>query len=209
MRKRTFVVTLGAASALTLTGIGVAIAEPTTTPSPSPSTSAPSESTESGTDVDDRREAIEQALEGLVEDGTLTEEQVGRVADELDDSSAVGHRWGWGWGDHDRHGWDGRGADIERGWEAAAQALGMTTQELEDALAPEGTSLADVAEQRGVPSQEVVDALVAAAEERIAARVTEGDLSQEQADELRAELPKWVASAIDNDWWSHWADRND
>jgi hypothetical protein len=85
----------------------------------------------------------------------------------------------------------------------------MTTQELEDALEEDGTSLADVAEQRGVSSQAVVDALVAAAEERIATRVSEGDLTQERADELRAELPEWVAAAVDNDWWSRWADRND
>ena len=211
MRKRTLVASLGAAGALTLTGIGVAIAEPTTTPSPSPSTSASAEDT--GTDVDDRRQAIEQELQGLVEDGTLTQEQLDRVADELDDFPGAGPRggWGggWGWGDHDRHGWDGLDADVDRGWDAAAEALGMTTQELEDALAQDGVSLADVAEQRGVPSQTVVDALVAAAEERIAARVSEGDLSQERADELRDELPEWVAAAVDNDRWSHWAGHDD
>jgi hypothetical protein len=194
MRKRTLVATLGAAGAVTLAGIGVAIAEPTTTPSPSPSTAAPDEDTE-------------EKLQGLGEDGTLTEEQVDRVADELDDSPGGGH-W-WGWGHHGHHGWDGSDADFDRGWEAAAQALGMTTQELEDALSEDGTSLADVAEQRGVPSQTVVDALVAAAEERIAARLAEGSLSQEQADELRAEIPDWVAAAVENDWWSHWGDHDD
>jgi hypothetical protein len=207
MRKRTLVATLGAAGALTLAGIGVAIADPTTTPSPSPSTAAPDEDTGAGIDVDSRRQAIEEALQGLVEDGTLTEEQVDRVADELDDSPGGGH-W-WGWGHHGHHGWDGSAADFDRGWEAAAQALGMTTQELEDALSEDGTSLADIAEQRGVPSQTVVDALVAAAEERIAARLAEGSLSQEQADELRAEVPDWVAAAIDKDWWSHWGDHHD
>ena len=207
MRKRTLVATLGAAGALTLAGIGVAIAEPTTTPSPSPSTAAPDEDTEAGMDVDGWRQAIEEKLQGLVEDGTLTEEQVDRVADELDDSAGGGH-W-WGWGHHGHHGWDGSDADFDRGWEAAAQALGMTTQELEDALSEDGTSLADVAEQRGVPSQTVVDALVAAAEERIAARLAEGSLSQEQADELRAEIPDWVAAAVENDWWSHWGDHDD
>jgi hypothetical protein len=207
MRKRTLVATLGAAGALTLAGIGVAIAEPTATPSPSPSTSEPDEDTDAGIDVGSWRQAIEEALDGLVEDGTLTEEQVDRVADELDDAPGVGH-W-WGWGHHGDHGWDGADADFARGWEAAAGALGMTTQELEDALSEGGTSLADIAEQRGVPSQTVADALVAAAEERIAERLAEGSLTQEQADELRAEIPDWVAAAIDNDWWAHWGDHHD
>src|SRR4051794_12448642 len=202
MRKRTLVATLGAASALTLTGIGVAVADPTTSPSPSPSTSAPDDNSNS-----DRHKAIEQELAGLVEDGTLTQEQVGRVADELDNSPAVGY--GWGWGSHDHDGWDRSPADVDRDRAAAAQALGMTTQELDDALSKEGTSLADIADQRGVPRQTVVDALVASAEEGLAAHVADGSLTQAQADERRAELPDWAAAAVDGDWWSHVGDHND
>src|SRR3982751_2146781 len=177
MRKRTLVVTLGAASALTLTGIGVAVADPTTSPSPSPSpsTSAPDDNS-SG----DRHKAIEQELAGLVQDGTLTQEQVGRVADELDDSPAIGDGWGWG-GNHDHDGWDWSSADVDRDRAAAAQALGMTTQELDDALSKEG----------------------------LAAQVPDGSLTQAQADERRAELPDWAAAAVDGDWWSHVGDHHD
>jgi hypothetical protein len=204
MRKRTLVVTLGAASALTLTGIGVAVADPTTSPSPSPS---PSTSAPDDNNSGDRHKAIEQELAGLVQDGTLTQEQVDRVADELDDSPAIGD--GWGWGNHDHDGWDWSSADVDRDRAAAAQALGMTTQELDDALSKQGTSLADIAEQRGVPRQTVVDALVASAEEGLAAHVSDGSLTQAQADERRAELPDWAAAAVDGDWWSHVGDHHD
>jgi uncharacterized protein YidB (DUF937 family) len=201
MRKRTLVVSLGAAGALTLTGIGVAIAEPTTTPSPSPSTSATDE--ESAANTEERRQAIEEALQGLVEDGTLTEEQVGRVVDELDDAP------GWGWHGRGHHGWwDVGDGDFDDGRQVVAEALGMTTEQLEAALEVDGTSLADVAEQKGVDRQVLVDKLVTAAEERIAERVADGSLTQERADELKAELPEWVSSAVENDWWSRWADND-
>jgi hypothetical protein len=201
MRKRTLVASLGAAGALTLTGIGVAIAEPTTTPSPSPSTSAPDE--ESATGTDERRQAIEEALQGLVEDGTLTEEQVGRVADELDDAP------GWGWHGRGHHGWWAVGdGDFNDGRQVVADALGMSTDALEAALEEDGTSLADIAERQGVGTQELVDRLVTAAEARIAERVADGSLTQERAAELRAELPEWVSSAVENDWWSRWADND-
>lgn len=204
MRKRTLVATVGAAGALTLTGIGVALADPTTTPSPSPSTSPSTSAPGDNTDVQDRHQAIEKALGGLVQDGTLTQDQVGRVADQLDDAPGVGP-W-WGWDDNGHHGWDG---DEDQSWDAAAQALGMTTQQLEDALSHEGTSLADVAQQRGVPKQTVSDAMVAAAEKGIADRVADGSLTQQRADELKAKLPDWIANSIDSDWWSHRAADHD
>jgi hypothetical protein len=209
MRKRTLVASLGAAGALTLTGIGVAIAEPAT-PTPTPSTAAPDEdtsTTDDDPDIDDRRQAIEQALGGLVEDGTLTQDQVGRVADELDDSPAIGHHWWWGWDADDLGAWDGLDEDFDAGWQAAADALGMSVADLENAL-EDGKSLADVAGERGVETQAVTDALVQAAQTRIQERVADGSLTQEQADDLNAEISDWVSAAVDNDWWAHWGDHD-
>ncbi|MGY1712674.1 hypothetical protein ACI8AC_24500 [Geodermatophilus sp. SYSU D00758] len=204
MRTRTLVVGVGAAGALTLTGIGVAVAEPT--PSPAPSTSTPSATPEEDAAAaeDERRAAIEEALGGLVEDGTLTQDQAARVAETLADSPAVGPGWGW------HHRWDGDGppdwvdeADFDAVWSAAAEALGMSTEELQDALSEPGTSLADVAEQQGVDTQAVVDALVARAQARIDEAVAAGSLSEEQAAELRERLPDWVAAKVEGGWWSH------
>ncbi|MFN8019290.1 MAG: hypothetical protein U0P45_14385 [Acidimicrobiales bacterium] len=72
----------------------------------------------------------------------------------------------------------GLGAELD----AAAKALGMSTDELRAELA-KGKSLAEVAEAKGVPKQDLIDALVKAAEAHL--------------DELKASLPDLVAKAVD------------
>ncbi|MGY1703699.1 hypothetical protein ACI79C_03930 [Geodermatophilus sp. SYSU D00697] len=193
MRKRTLVATLGAAGALALTGIGVAVADPSPAPTPAPSTADADEGSS-------RREAIANALGGLVEDGTITQEQADAVAATLEDAD-VGP--GWWHGGH--HGWGGA---WRAGLQTAAEALGMTTDELRDALSQEGTSLADVAAQQGVATQDLVDALTTAARERIDQAVAEGRLSREKADQILADLPDRIADAVARDswsggWWRH------
>jgi hypothetical protein len=86
------------------------------------------------------------------------------------------------------------------GWfEPAAEALGMSEDELRDALAEEDTSLADVAEQQGVEVQELIDALVASANERIDDAVADGDLDADEADELKDDVADRIEDAVDND----------
>jgi uncharacterized protein YidB (DUF937 family) len=63
-----------------------------------------------------------------------------------------------------------------------AEALGMTTEELQDAL-QDGQSVAEVAEAQGVDLDTVVDAVLAEIEERLDTLVENGRLTQEQADE--------------------------
>jgi hypothetical protein len=79
------------------------------------------------------------------------------------------------------------------GLEAAAQALGMTTDELAAAL-KDGQTLEELAAAAGVDVQTVRDALQAAHEEalrtRIEAGLTDGTLSQEKADWLLEGLEK-------------------
>ena len=78
------------------------------------------------------------------------------------------------------------------GLEAAAEAIGITEDELRTEL-DAGQSIADVAEANGVSADVVVDALVDAAEERIeqkleAGRITEDEAAEKLADaEARAE----------------------
>lgn len=198
MRKRTLVATLGAAGALTLTGIGVAVAEPSSTATPSP-TPSPSSSTDTGDEPSDRHEAIVDALGGLIEDGTITQEQADEVATALEDS-------GPGWWHGGPRGW---GGPWHGGLDTAAEALGMTTDELEDALSQEDTSLADVAEQKGVATQDLVDSLTTAARDKINQAVADGDLPQDVADDILADLPDRIADAVDEDswhgggWWRH------
>ncbi|RBY79597.1 hypothetical protein DQ238_10435 [Geodermatophilus sp. TF02-6] len=186
---------MGAAGALTLTGVGVALADPS--PSATPTTSSGSESSDSS-DASSRHDAIVEALGGLVDDGTLTQEQADKVASTLDDSDALGHG-GWRGG--------GDGGPWRFGLDTAADALGMTSDQLADALSKDGTSLADVAAQQGVPTQTLVDALTNAARDKINQAVADGDLSQSRADDILADLPGRISDAVQNGsgwgWWRH------
>jgi hypothetical protein len=74
----------------------------------------------------------------------------------------------------------GMGGGVEL--EAAAEALGMTVDELRTAL-DDDTSIADVAAEKGVDKQTVIDAMVAAAETRL--------------EEAKAALPERMAAVVD------------
>lgn len=100
---------------------------------------------------------------------------------------------------------DGRGPRGEHGLdqaglEAAAQALGMTTDELSAAL-KEGQTLEELAEAAGIDLQDVQDAIQAAhAEEmrtRIEEAVTDGTMSRDKADWLLEGLDKGYLNGPD------------
>ncbi|MGH9118507.1 MAG: hypothetical protein ACRD0A_11745, partial [Acidimicrobiales bacterium] len=74
---------------------------------------------------------------------------------------------------------------IWHGLEAAAGALGITEDELRDAMG-DGQSIAEVAAAEGVEVQTVIDALVAEATARIDEAVADGDLTEEEATERTA-----------------------
>ncbi len=86
-------------------------------------------------------------------------------------------------------------ADIDRA--SVAEALGMTPEELHEALA-DGQTVADVAEAQGVALEDVADALVAAHTEQIQQGVEDGRLTQEQADERIAELGTQVLEHLES-----------
>jgi len=88
----------------------------------------------------------------------------------------------------------GRGFGLGQvGLEAAAQALGMTTDEVSSAL-QSGKTLEELAEEAGVDLQDVQDAIQAAREEELRARieqaVSDGTMTQEKADWLLEGLEK-------------------
>jgi hypothetical protein len=143
-----------------------------------PALADPDPSAEPGTAAVER---IRDALAGLVEDGSLTEEQADEVAATLAQS---------GFGGHGGHPW--RGLALE----TAATALDMTEDELRTALREDGATLAGIAEEQGVPVEDLVAALVEAAQERIAQAVEDGRISQEQADtrlgDLDERITEWV-----------------
>jgi polyhydroxyalkanoate synthesis regulator phasin len=175
----------GLAGVLGLTGLGVAAVG---APLAVAAGSAPIAEAGAG-DAGDRLQAITDALADLVADGTITQDQADKVAAALDESDALRPGGPGGPGGH--------GGMVRLDIDAAADALGLTPEELRDALATEGTTLADVAEEEGVETSTLVDALVAAGEDRIEQAVTDGRLTQEQAEELREALPERVAAAIE------------
>ena len=183
MRKK--LVVAAAAGALTLTGLAVAV----------PAVADTEDTDGTSSSVVDR---IKDALSGLVDDGSITQQQADEVATTLD---------GAGFGHHGGHG----------GWfglETAAETLGMTEDELRTALEAEGATLASIAEEQGVAVDTLVDALVTAKQERIAEAVEEG-MPQEVADERLADLEErvteWVNATHEDGWWGGrgwWGDRH-
>jgi hypothetical protein len=71
--------------------------------------------------------------------------------------------------------------------DAAAQKLGMTTQELMTALR-NGKSLTDVAKAKNVSVDDLKTAMVAAVKAGIDKAVADGKLTKDQADKLKAQV---------------------
>ena len=90
----------------------------------------------------------------------------------------------------------GRGYCGETGLAAAAQALGLTTTDLQNQRRA-GESLADVADAENVDLQTVLDAVTAACvqatRDAIAQAVTDGTVTQAKAD--------WLNEGLDNGFW--------
>ncbi len=175
MRKK--LVVAAAAGALTLTGLAVAV----------PAVAQTEDTDSTSTSVVDR---IKDALSGLVDDGSISQEQADEVATTLGDSGFGGH-WGHG-------GW--------HGLEAAAEALGMTEDELRTALQAEGATLAKVAEEKGVAVDTLVDALVTAQREGIAKAVESGmpqDVADKRLADVEQRVTEWVNSTHEDRPWGH------
>ena len=128
-------------------------------------------------------ERITEALSGLVDDGSITQDQADEVAATLAESGFGGHGGGPGFG---------------LGLETAAEALDLTEHELRTALQADGATLAQVAEDQGVEVDTLVDALVTAAEERIAEAVEDGRLTQAEADERLADLTARITERVNS-----------
>ena len=175
MRKK--LVVAAAAGALTLTGLAVAV----------PAVAQTEDTDGTSTSVVDR---IKDALSGLVDDGSISQEQADEVATTLGDSGFGGH-WGHG-------GW--------HGLEAAAESLGMTEDELRTALQAEGATLAKVAEEKGVAVDTLVDALVTAQREGIAKAVESGmpqDVADKRLADVEQRVTEWVNSTHEDRPWGH------
>jgi hypothetical protein len=125
---------------------------------------------------------LQSALDGLVADGTITQDQADAVKAAVQaKAQQVGRRL--------------RAA--ESALDTAAETIGVSPEDLRDAVHG-GDSIAGVAQAHGVEPSAVVDAIVSSAEEHLDAAVAAGHLTQEQADALRAEVPALAQRFVDH-----------
>ncbi len=120
---------------------------------------------------------IADALQPLIDDGTITQEQADAITAALEAAAPV------------------RGGRVGVSLDVLTSALGVTAQELRTAFA-DGQSIADVAAAQGVDVQTVIDALVAAATERIDAAVADGTLTSAQGAARTATLTARVTELV-------------
>jgi len=161
----------GAAAGATLLAPGISGAQDTTAPDAAP-----------GPDFQrqDPATRITEALQPLVDDGTLTDTQVQAVIDALQAARPQQ-------GDH------GQGRP---NLDNLATVLGTDADTLGQELRS-GQSLADIAAANGVDTQDVVDAIVANIDERIQAGVDAGRIDQTKADEMLANAETRAQGIVD------------
>ena len=114
----------------------------------------------------DKATMLKARLQTLVDDGTLTSSQLDAVAAALEAARPMG-------GGHEGRGHGGdRGEKRQEMLTAAADAIGITADELKTAIEG-GQTIAQVAEANGKSVQSVIDALVAQATTDLTQRITD------------------------------------
>jgi hypothetical protein len=175
--------------ALGVPGLSSAQSGGTDSTTTTPPTTAAGGSTDTTTPAaqPDRSKWIQDALAPLVTAGTLTQAQADAVAQALQNAKPAG-------GGHDR-GPKGFGRGLPGGLDTAATAIGVTVDELRQAVAG-GQSIADFATSKNVEPQKVIDAMVAAAKTRLDQAVTNGKITQAQADTALAEQTARITGLV-------------
>jgi hypothetical protein len=152
----------------------------------------PASATTSDNAVTSRLAGIKSALSGLVSDGTLTQSQADKVASTLDTKLPKG-----GPGGPEGPGGPLGGMGMRKAEDAAAKALGMTTDKLRAALEG-GKSLATVAKAQKISVSSLVKAMVSASETELTAAVKDGRMTQAQADKAKSSLTRRITDRIND-----------
>jgi hypothetical protein len=132
----------------------------------------------------DHASRLLETLQPLIDDGTLTQAQADAVISALEAARPT-----VGPGDHRRGG---------PGVDAAAAAIGISTDELRQALT-DGSTIAEVAQSRGVDVQTVVDAMVAELQAHLDEEVASGDHTQAEADEKIADANDRITAMVNGE----------
>lgn len=153
-------------------------------------TSDDAEATDETTDErPDRSERIREALQPLVDDGTITSDQADVVATHLDEQAPErpGRR---GPGHH-------RGLPGADG-EVVAGVIGIEVETLREELRS-GSSIADVADANGVDPQTVIDALVDEARSHLDLMVESGRLTEDEAAEKAESIEERITARVNGE----------
>jgi hypothetical protein len=135
-----------------------------------------------------RTEKLDETLQPLVDDGTITDAQRDAVVKQLEEAMPEGRGGPGGFG----HGGFGHARGLfGAGLDTAAKALGITTDELRTELRA-GTSIATIAGEKNVPVDTVIDALVAEAKAELAEHELPAGRTAPTDAEIRDAITKMV-----------------
>ena len=135
----------------------------------------------------ERVSALQDALKGLVGDGTLTQAQADKVATSLAEQLPAR-------GEHSHRGGPGGVGRVVQ--EEVAKALGITVEQLRTERRA-GKTLAQIAAAQGLDKAELIDRLVVAAKAQLAAAVQADRITQTRADELATRLEARITEQVD------------
>lgn len=191
--------TVGVSALLLAGGVtaGAVLGAPIVSDAQSTTTTAPDDETTTNPSApaDDadreaaRDEHLRSTLQPLVDDGTITADQLEAVVAALE---AAGPGPGFG-----GHG-PGRGPGHGPGLEAAAEALGLSLDDLRQALS-DGSTVAEVAAEQGVDVQVAIDAMVADLEAHLADEVASGEHTQEEVDAILADATERITAMVNGE----------
>jgi hypothetical protein len=190
--KRQHKIAIVVALALSVVAVGGAIGATKLTPEQEREAIINDAAEQLGVEPNELTDALKQALknrvDAAVQDGRLTQEQ-GRELKERIDAGDVPFL-GIGPGFHKHfHG------PFHAKLEAAAEYLGMTQAQLEDAL-EDGKTLAQVARDRGKSVDGLVDALVEGAEQKLDDAVEAGRLTEAEKREMLSGLRDRITDVV-------------
>lgn len=137
----------------------------------------------------DRAAWMRNALAPLVANGTISQAQADAVVAALQAAKPARAKGPGHHGPRDKFG---------RNLDAAARAIGITTEELRTALSG-GQSLADVARSKGVDPEAVVSALAGEFKTRLDQAVAAGRITQAQADEKLAATTERIRAMVNGE----------
>jgi len=139
--------------------------------------------------------AVTDAIKGLVDNKTITQDQADAVTKALQGAMPAGGRKGMGGFGPGGHG--GPGGFMGPRLDAAAKALGLSATDLQSEMQG-GKSIADVAKAHNVDVQKVIDALVADAKSNLDQQVKDGKITQAQEDTRVSTLTDRITKMVNN-----------